>query len=97
MIIFDKSPHEAMLQALSLELKKPANNNTIIRNLAEVPLFADSKASRLIQLADLVAYALFRHYEHGDFQFSSIIHNRIQKRNNRRRHFKSSAQTTPLH
>ncbi|PWK93841.1 uncharacterized protein DUF3800 [Hallerella porci] len=29
--------------------------------------------SRLIQLADLVAYALFRKYEFGDDSYSSII------------------------
>jgi Protein of unknown function (DUF3800) len=30
--------------------------------LAQVPLFVDSKASRLVQAADLVAYALWRYY-----------------------------------
>lgn len=34
-----------------------------LRNLADVPLFADSRASRLIQAADLIAYALYRHYD----------------------------------
>ena len=46
--------------------------NTLV-NFAEVPLFLDSKMSRLIQLADLVAYALFRKYEFGDDSYSSII------------------------
>lgn len=36
-----------------------------LRNLADVPLFADSRASRLIQAADLVSYALYRHYDPG--------------------------------
>lgn len=31
-------------------------------NFAEVPLFADSRASRLIQAADLIAYAGWRYY-----------------------------------
>lgn len=34
-----------------------------LRNLADVPLFTDSRATRLIQVADLVAYALFRRYQ----------------------------------
>jgi len=34
-----------------------------IRNLADVPLFADSRATRLLQAADLVSYALYRHYD----------------------------------
>ncbi len=33
-----------------------------LRNLADVPLFTDSRASRLLQMADLVAYALYRRY-----------------------------------
>ena len=33
-----------------------------LRNLADVPLFADSRATRLLQAADLVSYALYRRY-----------------------------------
>lgn len=33
-----------------------------LRNLADVPLFTDSRATRLVQVADLVAYALYRRY-----------------------------------
>lgn len=32
-------------------------------SLVQVPVFSDSRASRLIQAADLVAYALWRHYQ----------------------------------
>jgi len=43
------------------------------RNFAEVPVFVESQASRLIQLADLVAYSIFRHFEHRDSRFYDII------------------------
>ncbi|MGN7798245.1 DUF3800 domain-containing protein [Leifsonia sp. 22587] len=33
-----------------------------LKNLADVPLFADSRATRLLQAADLVSYAVFRRY-----------------------------------
>jgi len=33
-----------------------------LENLADVPLFADSRATRLLQVADLVSYALYRRY-----------------------------------
>jgi hypothetical protein len=36
-----------------------------LRNLVEVPLFADSRASRLLQAADLVSYALYRRFDAG--------------------------------
>ena len=40
-------------------------------------MFVDSKASRLIQLADLIAYALFRHFEHGDSKYYQVIAHRF--------------------
>ena len=43
------------------------------KNYAEVPVFLDSKASRLIQLADIVAYAIFRNFEHNDPRWFDII------------------------
>lgn len=40
-----------------------------LRNMAEVPLFVDSRASRIVQLADLVAWAVWRRYEHQDTRY----------------------------
>jgi hypothetical protein len=40
---------------------------------AEVSVLLDSKSSRLIQLADLVAFAVFRFYEYNDYSFYLII------------------------
>jgi hypothetical protein len=37
-----------------------------LKALADVPLFADSRGTRLLQGADLVAYALWRYYHAGD-------------------------------
>ncbi|PBC69008.1 Protein of unknown function [Fibrobacter intestinalis] len=72
--IFDKSTSEQKFQQWSQAFQIEGNHwgNTLV-NFAEVPLFLDSKMSRLIQLADLVAYALFRKYEFGDDSYSSII------------------------
>ncbi len=39
------------------------------RKLAEVPLFVDSRACRMIQLADLIAWSTFRKYEFKDGRF----------------------------
>ena len=48
-------------------------------NMAETPLFLDSKASRAIQLADHVAYAVFRRYEAGDASYFDIIASRFDE------------------
>ena len=48
-------------------------------NYAEVPVFLDSMASRLIQLADLVSFALYRFYEHNDNAFYDVIKHRFDR------------------
>ena len=65
-ILFDKSSTERSIQTLARDFKYTGHTWGKTRCYAEVPVFLDSKASRLIQLADIVAYALFRHYEHSD-------------------------------
>jgi Protein of unknown function (DUF3800) len=72
-IIFDKSTYETTIQSLATDFRTIGYTWGVIRNFSEVPLFLDSKASRLIQLADLVAYAIFRHFKKGDNRFFPII------------------------
>jgi hypothetical protein len=69
LIIMDESKHELALQSLAREFRIGGARWGHFRNLAEVPLFVDSKASRLIQLADLVAWATYRKYEIKDGRF----------------------------
>lgn len=75
-IIFDKSTYESTIQSLATDFRTIGHTWGILRNFSEVPLFIDSKASRLIQLADLVAYAAFKAYEQGDDELYSLISGR---------------------
>lgn len=52
-----------------------------IRNIVDIPYFASGKDTRMIQLADLCAYAVFRRYEHKDFKYFDYIKTRFDKRN----------------
>jgi hypothetical protein len=56
---------EKDIQEWTREWQKAAGTVGQLRNMADVPLFADSRASRLIQAADLISYALYRHYAGG--------------------------------
>lgn len=76
-MLFDESSTEKRLQTLAREFKHSGHAYGKTRNYAEVPVFLDSRATRLIQLADLVAYAIFRHFEHADSQFWDIIKDRF--------------------
>ncbi len=71
--VFDKSSTEKSIQNLARTFRDTGHAYGQIRNFAEVPLFLDSKASRLIQLADLVAYSIYRKFEQNDDSFFKII------------------------
>lgn len=73
--IFDKSSTEKSIQNLARRYKHDGHRWGTLNNFSEVPLFLDSQASRLIQLADLVAFAIFRKFEAGDSEFYDIIAN----------------------
>jgi hypothetical protein len=76
-MLFDESSTEQRIQTLAREFKYTGHSWGKTSNYAEVPVFLDSKASRLIQLADLVAYSLFRFYEYGDNSFYDVIKDRF--------------------
>jgi hypothetical protein len=70
-VISDKSSFEIDIQESVIENK--------MKNLIEPPLFMDSRFSRLVQFADLVAYAVYRHLEKNDDQFYVLCKNLILK------------------
>lgn len=72
-MLFDKASTEKRIQTLAREFKYAGHKWGTTRNYAEVPVFLDSRASRLIQLADLVAFALYRFYEHNDNTYYQVI------------------------
>jgi hypothetical protein len=69
LIVMDESKHEKPLQRLARKFRIDGTRWGHLRTLAEVPLFVDSRASRMIQMADLVAWATFRKYEFSDGRF----------------------------
>jgi len=72
-LILDESAHETTLQRMAREFRTLGTRWGVLHNLAETPLFVDSRASRSIQLADHVAYAVFRRYNAGDTNYFDII------------------------
>ena len=74
-IILDKSSTELQIQRMARAFKFEGHAWGRLRNMAEVPLFIDSKASKLMQLADLVAFAIKRHFANKDSELYKIIEN----------------------
>ena len=77
LVIMDKSSYENALQSLARIFRVQGTRWGNLRNLAEVPLFVDSQASRIIQIADLVAWAVWRRYEFQDTRYFDKIVSRF--------------------
>ena len=81
--IFDKTKMENQYQNWSRIYQTLGNRwNEKLNNFAEVPLFLDSSISRSIQLADLIAFSLYRNFEHSDDTYYSIIKDCFDKEKN---------------
>ncbi len=76
-IILDESTHETTLQGLARKFNRWGTQWGAIRNIVEVPLFVDSRASRCIQVADHVAYSVFRRYEAGDTSYLDLCLHKV--------------------
>lgn len=76
-LILDESAQETTLQRMAREFRTLGTRWGIIRNMAETPLFVNSGASRLVQLADHVAYAVFRRYNAADTKYLDVIASRF--------------------
>jgi len=48
-----------------------------LHSFAEVPLYVDSKASRVIQATDFVAWSVWHYYEHGHTEHITKLNRRF--------------------
>lgn len=51
--------------------------------IIETAFFFDSRSSRLMQIADFAAYAVYRWYEHSDNAYLSLIHHKFDRQGRR--------------
>jgi hypothetical protein len=77
LIILDESSYETSLQALARDFRTTGHRWGQLYNLSDVPLFVDSKATRMIQYADLVAHAVRRYFERGDSTYFDLFSPRL--------------------
>lgn len=77
LIILDRSTYETSLQGLARDFRTVGHRWGQLYNLADVPLFVDSRATRMVQYADMIAYATRRYFEQGDSSYFDIIAGRF--------------------
>lgn len=77
-VILDDTSYETGLQDLAVEIRRTGNRKgSQNRSIVEIPMFVDSKVSRIVQLADHIAYAVFRRYNFMDYRYFSEIEGRF--------------------
>lgn len=81
LIVLDKSSHEINIQDKAKSIRRDGNQwGKYDSSIIEVPMFVDSKSSRIIQLADHIAYAVFRRYNSDDLNYFKCIEGRFDQR-----------------
>ncbi len=73
LMILDRSTRETRLQELATTFRRDGHSWGKLRNIVDVPFFVDSRASRAIQYADLVTYAMWRKFERGEPALFDVI------------------------
>jgi len=61
-VIHDRSATERRVQSWADRWRLIESRIGVLTHLVDVPFFADSQASRLLQAADFVAWSLWRYY-----------------------------------
>ncbi len=81
LLIIDRASYtETKYRTLISEFRQSGTQYGYLGNIVDIPYFSQSEDTRLLQLADFCAYAVFRYYERGDDQFLNKILHRFDRR-----------------
>ncbi|MFN8111466.1 MAG: DUF3800 domain-containing protein [Thermoleophilia bacterium] len=76
-LIADRGKYEKWLSAwvelARARYRRPAQDNRRLYALVENPFFVDSRSTRLMQLADLVAHAFYRGFQSSDWEWAEHL------------------------
>lgn len=72
-LVADRSKYEKTLHAWVAHARGSGGRRRRLYALAETPFFVDSQTTRLMQLADLVAYAAYRAYNADDWRWAATL------------------------
>ena len=74
LLVIDRSDEtEGKYRSLISDFRTSGTSHGYLGNIVDIPYFSQSGDTRLLQLADFVAYAVFRYYERGDSQFLNKV------------------------
>lgn len=74
MVVIDNTTLRVRLAPLLDRWRRQGTRWSTIRNIIETTFFLDSRASRMVQIADFCASAVFQYYEHDDARaFNALV------------------------
>ena len=79
LLIIDRA-HEGRYRELIADFQRSGTAYGYLGNIVDIPYFASRNDTRMIQLADFCAYAVFRYYESGDTDYFGQILPRFDRR-----------------
>jgi hypothetical protein len=83
LLIMDRSGREARVRELMAEFERSGTQHGYLGNIMDVPYFADSTNTRMLQIADLVAFAGGRYFNANDRTYLDNVLARIDRRSSR--------------
>ena len=83
LLIMDRSGRAQRIRECMLDFDRHGTTHGYLGNIVDVPYFGDSAHTRMLQLADLVAYAGGRYFNRGDDTYLNMIWDRIDRRSRR--------------
>lgn len=73
LLIVDDSGRQKRYRQLSDSFRREGVRLGYLGNVVDIPYFTHAQHTRLIQVADFVAYAVYEYYEHQDSTFLDVI------------------------
>jgi len=80
LLIMDRSGRDQQVRDLLAEFSRHGTSHGYLGNIVDVPYFASSSSTRMLQLADLLAYAGHRYFNHNDLTYLNRVIGRIDRR-----------------
>lgn len=79
LVVLDNTTLRARIAPLLGKWRRLGTRWAEIKNIIETTFFLDSRASRIVQIADFVASAVFQNYENGQAQYFSRIVRKLDR------------------
>lgn len=73
LMIVDRSGREARFREIMAAFERDGTKNGYLGNITDVPYFADSRHTRMLQLADFVAFAGGRYFNSNDTTYLNKV------------------------